>query len=1166
MAFNAGQAVAYLTMDTSQYSQGISTATKLLGQLTDGSLSASAKLNALSDAAGQLGVTLTTTATAGVAALGTLSVKTFASFDDAMKQVGATMTASEADMAQLTAAAKEMGASTRYSASEAAEALNYLALAGYDANQACASLPKVLALAQAGGMDLAYASDLATDAMSALGLAIDDLDTFTDQMARTAQKSNTSVAQLGEAILTVGGTAKQLAGGTVELNAQLGILADNGIKGAEGGTALRNIILALTSPTDQAAERMQQLGLKCYDASGSLRGTEEIFRDLNEILGTMSQQQRSEVLSELFNKVDLKSAEALLAGCTDRYAELSNEIEHSAGATQAMADTMESGIGGAFRSLSSAAEGAAIAFGEALAPTVQTVAEKVTELARAFAELPQTTQQTIAKVALVAAAIGPVLIAGSKLISMGAAIAAVMSGPVGWITLGIAGVAALAVGIAALHQQINTLDSQKKWQELLSGADEDIEKSMSATINAELDATIDDSKAKSAIQTAIDDLEGALSGFGLSDEQIATITGMIGEDYGSIYAACLEFGLSDEQAGQIAQQVTGINDLIAGKLQGLSVALDAGTLMKLIGQANGNKQIFVNTCKSMGLSDADIEQVGAVFDEVNGKIADRIPDLLAAIQEKLTDGEADTPEVVDGLKSSIQSAFDTALADVDLWESLELDKLDPDAPDFETACETIRTTAADTRTELETLRAETETFVDEMAGQSTETVSQHLDELNEIEARVDQVLGKIGQAQTSAREVGSTQYELTAAGATTDSNTIAQGVQWAYQNYKLDVAAIEEAAQQARAEADQAWQDGLMTDNEHLEAEQAIDAQLTEQNAQVLETYRGRMNELLAGIYEACADVDPEGATARLQEVVDVQDALDGMMEELASGTVDEGRRAEIRAAMQELADSMFPEEGWEIPEGFEFIKGQALQDAIDGQMAEALADFSGEDNPFADLLGGIIESGATAPLDMDLTNLETVLSACMTQAGTTGGTAFSEGLSSTANAAQSSGAGLGESGAAGAGTATGSYTAKGRDAGQGYANGLRAKIPTVRAAAAALARAGSVSVAKTQDSNSPSKVYAGLGHDAGDGYVLGIRDRIPDARSAAADLVSLSMAQPAAIEFSAQARRTAAAGTTAGSGAKIEINIANMQVRQESDIRKISSQLAQYIASANYL
>lgn len=1173
MAFNAGQAVAYLTMDTSQYSQGISTAGKLLGQLTDSSLSASAKLNALSDAAGQLGVTLTTTATAGVAALGTMAVKSFSGFDDAMKQVQATMTASDADMAKLTATARQMGTDTRYSASEAAEALNYLALAGYNADQACESLPKVLALAQAGGMDLAYASDLATDAMSALGLGIKDLTTFTDQMARTAQKSNTSISQLGEAILTVGGTARQLAGGTVELNTQLGILADNGIKGAEGGTALRNIILALTVPTDQAAKLMKQLGLKCYDANGNLRGTEEIFRDLNAVLGTMTQQKRSEVLSELFNKVDLKAAEALLANCTDRFDELSAAVESAQGATQAMADTMESGIGGAFRSLSSAAEGAAISFGEALAPTVRTVAEKVTELARAFAELPETTQQTIAKVALVTAAIGPVLIAGSKLIGMGTAIAGVMTGPAGWITLGVAGLAALTAGAVGFSRSLEQMDPQRKWQQLLANADENVEKTMSATINAELDASIDTSKATSAIAAAIDELETALSGFGLSEDQIAAITGMVGQDYDAIYAKCLEFGLSEEQAGQIATQVSGVNELIARKLQGLSVALDAATLMKLIGQAEGNKQIFVNSCRAMGLTDADIEQVGTVFDDVNGKISDRIPSLLQTIADKLTDGEADTPEVVSGLKSAVQTAFDTALADVDLWESLELDKLDPNAPDFATACESIKTTAASTRAELETLRTETATFVDDMAGKSTAEVSAHLDELDAIEARVDQVLDKIGIAQTSARDVGSAQYELTAAGATLDSETVAQGVQWAYQNYKLDVAAIEEAAAQAKAEADQAWQNGLMTDAEHLEAEQQIDGQLAEQNTQVLETYRSRMNELLAGIYEAYSTVDPESAgnVEALAELFDAKGQVDALLDQLDGDLeLDSSQAEKIRAALQGLADGIVPEEGFSFMEGGPIVAyADALREAIDSKMAEALTSFEGENNPLMELLNGIAESGATAPLELDLTNLETAVTACMGQAGAAGGEAYAGALTDASDAAQSAGGSLGESGTSGAGTATSSYTTKGQDAGQGYANGIRAKIRTVREAAAALAREGAAALARAQNSNSPAKLHMGLGHDAGDGYALGIRDRIPAAKSAAADLVNLSMARSVstdvAVSLRDAGRSTAVETGGASGGVVLNLHVGSVVVNDEDDVRRYASLLGTYINDRNY-
>ena len=218
-------------------------------------------------------------ATAAVGGLAAAAIKVGSGFESSMSQVAATMgiTTDEiangsADFELLSQAAKDAGATTAFSASQAAEALNYLALAGYDATTAADALPAVLNLAAAGGLDLAYASDLATDAMAALGIEAsgDNLTKFGDEMAKTASKANTSVAQLGEAILTVGGTAKSLAGGTVELNAALGVLANRGIKGAEGGTALRNVILSLSAPTDKAADAMSSLGLNVYDAAGNI--------------------------------------------------------------------------------------------------------------------------------------------------------------------------------------------------------------------------------------------------------------------------------------------------------------------------------------------------------------------------------------------------------------------------------------------------------------------------------------------------------------------------------------------------------------------------------------------------------------------------------------------------------------------------------------------------------------------------------------------------------------------------------------------------------------------------------------------------------------------------------------------------------------------------------
>lgn len=289
-------------------------------------------------------------------------------FESGMSQVAATMGMTTQEIAggsdaytKLENAAKEAGNTTQFSATQAAEALNYMALAGYDADKAVETLPTVLNLAAAGGMDLATASDMVTDSMSALGDKAGTTESFVDKMAKTSQKSNTSVQQLGEALLSVGGTAKSLAGGVTEANTVLGIFADSGTKGAEGGTALRNVILSLTAPTDTAKKKMQELGLEVFDANGNMRPLNETFQDLNGILGDMTQGEQTEVLNTIFNKVDLKSVNALLANSGERFNELSGYIENSTGAAENMAATMNDNLQGKITILKSGLEGLGIA-------------------------------------------------------------------------------------------------------------------------------------------------------------------------------------------------------------------------------------------------------------------------------------------------------------------------------------------------------------------------------------------------------------------------------------------------------------------------------------------------------------------------------------------------------------------------------------------------------------------------------------------------------------------------------------------------------------------------------------------------------------------------------------------------------------------------------------
>ncbi len=327
-----------------------------------------------------LGTKAAAAVTATFTAASAAAIKVGSDFEASMSQVAATMgiTADTSAFDMLSEAAKEMGETTKFSASQAGEALNYLALAGYDAEKAVAALPTVLNVAAAGGMELADASDMVTDAMSALGLETSQMSDFADKLAVTSQKSNTSVAQLGQAILTVGGTAKSLSGGVTELNTALGILADNGIKGAEGGTMLRNIILSLSAPTDKAAEAITGLGITAFDAQGNLRPLQDVFYDLNTAMSSLSQQEQNAVLTKIFNKEDLKGVNALLGTSAERFDELSGYISDCKGAAEQMAETMNDNLQGDLTILGSALEGLGVAAYEKFQVPMRTAVQEVT--------------------------------------------------------------------------------------------------------------------------------------------------------------------------------------------------------------------------------------------------------------------------------------------------------------------------------------------------------------------------------------------------------------------------------------------------------------------------------------------------------------------------------------------------------------------------------------------------------------------------------------------------------------------------------------------------------------------------------------------------------------------------------------------------------------------
>lgn len=384
---NVFELVALLTIDSSGFAKGLSSAQKSFLQF--GGIAGN-----IATGVGKVVVDGLAQASSAAIDFGKSSVEAGMNFDASMSQVAATMGKTVDELENevghvetsfgsfngtLREFAQYMGANTAFSASQAADALNYMALAGYNTQQSMEMLPNVLSLAAAGGMELATASDMVTDAQTALGLSFAETNIMVDQMAKTASTTNTSVAQLGDAILTIGGTAQYMAGGTEELAAVLGILADNGIKGSEAGTHLRNMLLKLSSPTKDGIMAIEELGLQVFDAEGKMRDFESIFTDLNTAMADFSEEKKIQTFSNLFNTRDVASATALLNTSAERWAEVKSAIEDADGAAAKMAETQLDNLAGDITIFKSALEGVQIVLSDQLTPTLREFVQMGTE-------------------------------------------------------------------------------------------------------------------------------------------------------------------------------------------------------------------------------------------------------------------------------------------------------------------------------------------------------------------------------------------------------------------------------------------------------------------------------------------------------------------------------------------------------------------------------------------------------------------------------------------------------------------------------------------------------------------------------------------------------------------------------------------------------------------
>jgi TP901 family phage tail tape measure protein len=392
-----------------------------------------------------VGKDLTKKVTLPIVGIGAAAVKIGSDFQAEMSKVQAISGATGDDLQKLTDKAKEMGASTKFSASESAQALNYMAMAGWDTTQMMDGLNGVMMLAAASGESLASVSDIVTDALTAFGMQASDAGNFADLLASASSNANTNVGMLGESFKYVAPLFGSLGYSAEDAALALGLMANAGIKGSQAGTTLRGAITRLTQPTSQAADIIEELGLNLTDAQGNMLPFKDVMDQLRGSFGNLTQEQQAQYAATLFGKEAMSGMLAVINATDEDYKKLTDATREYSGAAGEMADIMQDNLQGQLTILKSQLEGVAIEIFEILVPHLKTLVENLQRAVEWFSNLSPATQETIVKVAALAAAVGPLLIIGGKIVAGAGAIIGAFSK----ISLAIAGKTAAVGGASA---------------------------------------------------------------------------------------------------------------------------------------------------------------------------------------------------------------------------------------------------------------------------------------------------------------------------------------------------------------------------------------------------------------------------------------------------------------------------------------------------------------------------------------------------------------------------------------------------------------------------------------------------------------------------------------------------------------------------------------------
>lgn len=391
---------------------------------------ARAPFDAYAEKAGKVGGTLTSAGkklmplTTGIVALGTAAVKTAADFDSEMSKVSAISGATGKDMDNLRTKAREMGAKTKFSASEAAQGMQYMAMAGWKTQDMMDGLDGIMNLAAASGEDLASTSDIVTDALTAFGLSAKDSGHFADILAAASSNANTNVSMMGETFKYAAPICGAMGYSAEDAAVAIGLMANAGIKSSQAGTSLRGALTNLAKPTDTVQAAMDKYGISLTDNSGRMLTLNELMVQMREKLGGLSEAEQAQAAAALFGKNAMSGMLAIINGSdadfeklTNAVATCSDEVDGYNGQAERMAAVMNDNLKGQITILLSQLQELAISFGELLMPSIRNIVTHIQNFVDKLNNMDEAQKKNIIRIGLLVAAIAPLLIGVGKLIT-----------------------------------------------------------------------------------------------------------------------------------------------------------------------------------------------------------------------------------------------------------------------------------------------------------------------------------------------------------------------------------------------------------------------------------------------------------------------------------------------------------------------------------------------------------------------------------------------------------------------------------------------------------------------------------------------------------------------------------------------------------------------------